>query len=57
MSWASSTTKKTKKKKTKVYMKKKKSQHQANVSTGVQTSTGGTDDEDGEWATAGVPGS
>ena len=30
---------------------------QTEMSTGVQASVGGTDDEDGEWASAGVPGS
>ena len=28
---------------------------QTEMSTGVQASAGGTDDEDGEWASAGVP--
>ena len=30
---------------------------QTKMITGVQALAGGTDDEDGEWATAGVPGS
>ena len=30
---------------------------QTEMSTGVQASAGGTDDEDGEWASTGVPSS
>ena len=30
---------------------------QTEMSTGAQASAGGMDDEDGEWATTGVPGS
>ena len=55
MSWASGPTKKKNKKY--IWEEKYESRHQINISTGVQTSAGGTDDEDGEWATAGVPGS
>ena len=43
-----------------VYIKKiiiKVDIRQTEMSTGVQASAGGTDDEDGEWASAGVPGS
>ena len=56
MSWAPGPTKK---KQTSIYEKKnmKADIRQIEMSTGVQVSAGGTDDEDGEWATAGVPGS
>ena len=56
MSWASGPTKK---KQTSIYEKKnmKVDIRQTEISTGVQASAGGTDDEDGEWATTGVPGS
>ena len=30
---------------------------QTEMNTGIQASAGGTDDEDGEWTAAGVPGS
>ena len=56
MSWASGPTKKKANKKY-IWEEKYESRHQANISAGVQPSVGGTDDEDGEWATAGVPGS
>ena len=57
MSWASGPKKK--KKQTSIYEKKnmKVDIRQTEMGTGVQTSTGGTDDEDREWATTGVPGS
>ena len=54
MSWASGPTKKTsrhEKKNMKVDIR------QTEMSTGVQASAGETDDEDGEWAIAGVPSS
>ena len=56
MSWASGPTKK---KQTSIYEKKnmKVDIRQTEMSTGVQASAGGTDDEDGEWATARVLGS
>ena len=54
MSWASGP-----KKKTSIYEKKnmKVDIRQTEMSTGVQASAGETDDKDGEWATARVPGS
>ena len=54
MFWASGPTKK---KQTSIYGKKnmKVDIRQTEISTGVQASAGGMDDEDGEWATAGVP--
>ena len=56
MSWASGPKKK---KQTSIYEKKnmKVDIRQTEMSIGVQASAGGTDDEDEEWATTGVPGS